>query len=112
MAPLSVQSAALIRFAGLAQLIHEHRTGWNPTCICAAGYMSAKSCASGKSVLDLWKYADDTNRQLYSVKRTVGTDPYIVGVRRWYRVAGCASLCVWYPILPPALFTNRASTTA
>ena len=48
---------------------------------CAAGYMSAKACASGKTVLDLWKLADQTNRQLYTVKRTVGTNPGIIGVR-------------------------------
>ena len=44
------------------------------------GYMSAKACTSGKTVLDLWKLADNTNRQLYTVKRTTGTDPGIIGV--------------------------------
>ena len=43
--------------------------------------MSAKSCASSKNVLDLWKLADNTDRQLYTVKRTVGTNPSIIGVR-------------------------------
>ena len=42
--------------------------------------MSAKSCASGKTVLDLWRLADNTDRQLYSVKRTTGTNPGIIGV--------------------------------
>ena len=49
---------------------------------CAAGYMSAKACTSGKTVLDLWKLADSTNRQLYTVKRTTGTDPGIIGVKK------------------------------
>ena len=50
-------------------------------CLCPhAGYMSAKACASGKTVLDLWKVADQTNRQLYTVKRASGSGS-IIGVR-------------------------------
>ena len=44
--------------------------------------MSAKACTSGKTVLDLWKLADSTDRQLYTVKRSVGNNPSIIGVRR------------------------------
>ena len=72
--------------------------------------MSAKACTSGKTVLDLWKFADNTNRQLYSVARTVGTNPGIIGVSLcvWEvgasthvgrRLATCPLLCVWLP--PP-----------
>ena len=42
--------------------------------------MSAKSCASGKTVLDLWKQTDQTDRQLYSVQRASSTGVSIIGV--------------------------------
>ena len=45
-----------------------------------AGYMSAKSCASGKTVLDLWKLADSTGRQLYTVAAVGGTASSVIGV--------------------------------
>ena len=42
--------------------------------------MSAKACTSGSDVLDLWKIADSTNRQSYTVKRTSGSGLGIIGV--------------------------------
>ena len=44
------------------------------------GYLSAKSCASGKLAIDLWAVADNTNRQLFSAKPSSGSQLGIVGV--------------------------------
>ena len=45
-----------------------------------AGYLSAKSCASGSAALDMWRVADTTGRQLFSVKRASGGGAGIMGV--------------------------------
>ena len=51
--------------------------------------MSAKACASGLAVLDVWKIFDGSNRQLFAVKRASGSDPNVIGVSIWMSVQQC-----------------------